>query len=93
MIPEIAQSESQHDQQRPYRLLTFLMGRSPPPNSAGSTVLKPLVRLLSLLLGLLTGLCSSMTSTMSSSSGGGGGWLVLRSSTTIVSLTLRFGLR
>jgi len=74
-----------------YRLLTFLIGLSPPPNSAGSTVLKPLVLLLSLLLGLLTGLCSSITSTMSSS-GGGACRLVLRSSTIIVSLLVRLGL-
>jgi hypothetical protein len=74
-----------------YRLLTFLIGLSPPPSSAGSTVLNPLVLLLSLLLGLLTGLCSSITSTISSS-GGGAGRLVLRSSTIIVSLLVRLGL-
>src|ERR1700733_563115 len=73
-----------------YRLLIFLIGLSPPPNSAGSTVLNPLDLLLSLLLGLLTGLCSSITSTISSS--GGSGRLVLRSSTIIVSLLVRLGL-
>lgn len=92
-----------------YRLLTLRIGRSPPAYSAGSTVLNPLVRLLSFLLGLLTGLCSSMTSTISStglcssitstissSGGGGAGRVVLRTlSTTTLSLLLglRIGLR
>src|ERR1700733_15180581 len=83
--PQIIQHEPH------YRLLIFLIGLSPPPNSAGSTVLNPLDLLLSLLLGLLTGLCSSITSTISSS-GGGAGRLVLRSSTIIVSLLVRLGL-
>lgn len=65
-----------------YRFETFLIGRPPPPSSCGSTVLNPLARLL-FVLGLLSGLCSSKTSTISSS-----GSLTL-SSTTMVSSRVR----
>lgn len=64
----------------PHHRLIDLLGRSPPPNSAGSTVLNPLVRLL---FGLRGGECSSITSTISSSLSIGAVRLV--SSTTIVS--------
>lgn len=47
-----------------HRLSTFRLGAFPPPNSAGSTVLNPLLR----LVGRLSGECSSITSTISSSS-------------------------
>lgn len=76
--------------------LTFRIGLPPPPNSAGSTVRNPLDRLLALLGGGL-GLCSSITSTISSmgSSGSGSGGLLTRrvSSTTTLSLCRRGGLR
>jgi len=62
-------------------LETPLIGLSPPPGSVGSIVLKPLILLLFFLTGL-SGLCSSITSTKSSSGGG----RLIRSSTTIVSL-------
>ena len=70
-------------------LLTFLMGLPPPPNSAGSTVLYP--PLSRLLLCLLGGLCSSMTSTISSSGCVGALDRLVVSSTTILSLRLLSG--
>ena len=75
---------------RPYRRLTFLSGLFPPPNASGSTVLYPLSRRLSLRT-RRGGLCSSITSTISSSLAGG----LLVSSTMTVSLrvSLRGGLR
>ena len=50
-----------------YRRLTFLIGLWPPPKASGSTVLYPLGFLLLSLGG--GGLCSSITSTRSSSTG------------------------
>lgn len=65
-----------------HRRPTFLKGLLPPPNSSGSTVLKPLAFLL---LSLGAGLCSSITSTISSSCCLAG---LLVSSMTTVSLLL-----
>lgn len=69
------------------RRLTFLTGLSPPPKDSGSTVLYPADTFL-LLLSLRIGLCSSITSTMSSS---GGRDVLLVSSMITVSLSLLGG--
>ena len=71
---------------RPYRRLTFLSGLFPPPNASGSTVLYPLSRRLSLRT-RRGGLCSSITSTISSSLGAG---LLVSSRMTV---SLRVSLR
>ena len=69
--------------------LTLLCGLSPPAKASGSTVLKPPETLLSLLvLSRLTGLCSSITSTISSS---GGRLLVSSIMTVSLLLSLRGG--
>ncbi len=65
-----------------HRRLTFLTGLLPPANASGSICLKPLDFLL---LSRRTGLCSSITSTISSSGSGAG---LLVSSMIIVSLLL-----
>lgn len=74
-----------------YLLLTFLKGLLPPPNASGSTVRYPLC--LRLPPDRLGGLCSSITSTISSSRSTGG--RLVSSSMTVsllTSLSLRGGL-
>ncbi len=74
-----------------YLLLTFLKGLLPPPNASGSTVRYPLC--LRLPPDRLGGLCSSITSTISSPCSTGG--LLVSSNMTVsllTSLSLRGGL-
>jgi hypothetical protein len=74
-----------------YLLLTFLKGLLPPPNASGSTGRYPLC--LRLPPDRLGGLCSSITSTISSSRSTGA--LLVSSNTTVsllTSLSLRGGL-